>query len=94
MWKKLFLKKQHAFFLMLDCSCPRGSFALSSCLIALYGSPGFIAKDKIGKFQDMAKATCPFSSSCLINYSSPLLDTGSGGIICQKMSLKLTDVAT
>lgn len=65
MWKKLFLKLQYACFLMLDCNCSRDSFGLSSCLIALYNSPGFIAKDKIGQFQDMAQAFCPFSSSCL-----------------------------
>lgn len=30
----------------------------------------------------------------LFNSSSPLLGTGSGGIICQKTSLKFIDVAT
>lgn len=94
MWKKLFLKQQHACFLMPDCSCSRGCFGLSSCLIALCSPAGFIAKDKIGKFQDMAWATCPFPSLCLIHPFSPLLNTGFGGIICQKMSLKLRDIAT
>jgi len=81
MWKKLLLNQKHAYLLMLDCNCFTGSFGLNSCLIALCSSPGFNAEEKTGKFQDVAWATCPFSSSCLIHSSSPLLDTSSGGVI-------------
>lgn len=38
--------------------------------------------------------TCMFFNVRLFNSSSPLLGTGSGGIICQKTSLKFIDVAT
>lgn len=80
MWKTLFLNNMHV-SLMLDCRCSRHSCALKK-IIALY---------KLGNFQDIAQATCPFSGYYLINSSSSLLDTGSGSIFHQKISFSLID---
>lgn len=80
MWKTLFLNNMHV-SLMLDCSCSGHSCAFKQ-IIALF---------KLGKFQDMAQATCPFSSYYLINSFPPLLHTGSGSIVHQKISFNLID---